>query len=88
MKYLLKSTYLDMFKKRIESMFTITDVKKHGDCGFVSVVSCLKYFNACNNNMTKVNLRREMSKLLVQGIENVSLFETSFPAFLISILDT
>ena len=66
MKYLLKSTYqLDMFKERIEYMFTITDVKKDGHCGFASVVSYLNNLNAFNDNMTHRNLRREMSKLLV-----------------------
>ena len=82
MMYLLKSTHhLDMFKKRIESMFTIIDVRKDGHCGFASVVSCLKNINTCNDNMTHVDLRREISKLLVQGTENVSLFKASFPRF-------
>ena len=43
MKYLLKSTYhSDIFKKRIESMFTVTDVNSDGHCGFSSIVLCLK----------------------------------------------
>ena len=42
-KYSLKFTYhLDMFKKRIESKFNITDVKKDGKCWFASVMSGLK----------------------------------------------
>ena len=80
-KHLLKTTHhLDMFNKRIESMFTISDVRKDGHCGFASVVLCLKNLNACNDNMDQMNLRREMSKLLVQSTESVSLFKASFPS--------
>ena len=56
MKYLLKSTYhLDMFKKRIESILTITDVKNDDYCGFALVVSYLKNLNACNDTITHMN---------------------------------
>ena len=82
MKHWLKTTYhLDMFKKRIESMFTISDVRKDDHCGFASVVLCLKNLNACNDNMTQMDLRREMRKLWVQSTESVSLFKVSFPSF-------
>jgi len=80
-KHLLKTTdHLYMFNKRIESMFTITDVRQDGHCGFASVVLCLKNLNACNENMDQMNLRREMSKILVQSTESVSLFKASFPS--------
>ena len=70
-----------MFKERIEYMFTITDVKKDGHCEFASVVSYLNNLNTCNDNMTHRNLRREMSKLLVQGTKSIPLFKALFPAF-------
>ena len=87
-KYFLKSTYhLDMLKKRIESMFTIIHVKKDGHCGFTIDVSCLKNHNAYNDNMTHMNLRIEISNLLVQGKENVSLLKHHLEHIVILILD-
>ena len=82
MKYLLKSTYhSDIFRKRIESMFTVTDVNSDGHCGFSSIVLCLKHFNICNDNLTHMNLRKEMSKIIKEGSESYLLLQASFEAF-------
>ena len=55
-----------MFKKLLESMFTVTDIKKMVIVGCISCVM-IKNINACNGNMTQTDLQIEMRKLLVQG---------------------
>ena len=82
MKYLLKYIYhLDMFKKCIESMFTVTGVKKRWSLWVC--IGCVMFtnLNSCNDKMTHFNLRRELNKLLAQGTGSVSPFKESFPAF-------
>ena len=41
----------------------------------------LKNLNVCNDNLTHMNLRKEMSKIIMQGTESYLLFKASFEAF-------
>ena len=40
-----------------------------------------KNLNVCNDNLTHMNLRKEMSKIIIQGTESYLLFKASFEAF-------
>ena len=52
-------------------MFTVTNLNNDGHCGFSSIMVCFKNINVCNDNMTHMNIRKDMGKFLMEETDFV-----------------